>query len=248
MIYNFEQLSFQILTIDRFFHQKGFFNVKARPYAALSFRVNGTGNFKIKNKNFVVTPGDILFIPANTPYEVEYSISESIVANLNECNYSEAEIIRLKNPSEAELLFLQLLKEWNVRYSFNQAKSAIYDILEKINNDKRTSSVKTLFTTAVQYIETHYCETTLDIGTVCEECFISTSSLHRAFLHNLGISPKQYIIKLRMNKAVQLLSEKNYSVKEISYLCGFSDEKYFSRAFKNKYGYPPSQLRNFIVF
>jgi transcriptional regulator GlxA family with amidase domain len=50
-----------------------------------------------------------------------------------------------------------------------------------------------------------------------------------------------------MNKALQLLVENRLSVKEISFLCGFSDEKYFSRAFREKYGYPPSQLRDHIV-
>ena len=68
MIYNFEQLSFQILTIERFFHEEGFFDVKARPYAALSLRVNGSDAFKIGDKNFFVKPGDVLFIPVNIPY------------------------------------------------------------------------------------------------------------------------------------------------------------------------------------
>lgn len=41
MIYNFEGLSFQILTVDRFSHKDGCFKVKERPYAALSFRLSG---------------------------------------------------------------------------------------------------------------------------------------------------------------------------------------------------------------
>ena len=98
MIYNFDNLSFQILTVDRFVHQVGFFEVKARPYAALSFRVEGTGDFKVGQKSFRVIPGDVLFLPANMPYQVEYSISESIVANLSDCPYSEAEVFALKDP------------------------------------------------------------------------------------------------------------------------------------------------------
>jgi two-component system response regulator YesN len=46
-----------------------------------------------------------------------------------------------------------------------------------------------------------------------------------------------------MNKALGLLVEGRLSIKEISFICGFSDDKYFSRIFKNTYGYPPSQLR-----
>jgi hypothetical protein len=96
MIYNFDNLIFQILTVDRFYHNKGIFNVKARPYAALSLRVAGTGEFKIGGKSFVTAPGDILFIPADAPYEVEYSVSESIVANLECCNYTEPEVFSPK--------------------------------------------------------------------------------------------------------------------------------------------------------
>ena len=48
-------------------------------------------------------------------------------------------------------------------------------------------------------------------------------------------------------KPLRLLSDDRLSVKEISLLCGFSDEKYFSRAFKREYGYSPSQLRDNVA-
>ena len=112
---------------------------------------------------------------------------------------------------------------------------------------QKIAAEDTAFATCLQYIEEHFCEPSLDITAVCEKGFISPSSLQRAFLQRFGISPKQYIIKLRMNKALQLLIENRLCVKEISFACGFSDEKYFSRAFRERYGYPPSQLRNHIA-
>ena len=247
MLYNFDELSFQILTVDRFFHKKGFFEIKARPYAALSYRVSGGGDFRMGGKSFRIEPGDILFIPANMPYEVEYSVSESIVANLNDCNYSEPEAFRFKNPTEGGIVFLELLRDWKDRGSVNRAKSNIYAILEMLDSEQKMTGEKTAFAAALQYIEEHFCEETLGVGEVCEACFISPSGLQRAFLQHFGISPKQYIIKLRMNRALKLLTESSYSVREIAALCGFADEKYFSRAFKEKYGYPPSKLRNYIA-
>ena len=86
MIYNYDELYFQILTIDPFFHNPGFFDVPARPYAALSFRVSGTGDFEIDGKHLQTRPGDVLFLPANTPYKVNYSVSESIVVHFGYCN------------------------------------------------------------------------------------------------------------------------------------------------------------------
>ncbi len=247
MLYNFDELSFQILTIDRFLHKEGIFHVKERPYAALSFRVKGTGSFKIGGKSIFTRPGDVLFIPADVPYEVEYSVSESIVANLQLCNYAEPELFTFKDQSKGALLFLQLLSDWQAHRSANQAKSTIYEILEKISHDHKASDENTAFAICLQYVQEHFCDPSLDITRVCEKGFISPSGLQRAFLQRFGVTPKQYVIKLRMNKALQLLIENKLSVKEISFLCGFSDEKYFSRAFRKKYGYPPSQLRNHIV-
>jgi AraC-like DNA-binding protein len=247
MLYNFDDLSFQILTIDRFIHKEGYFHINARPYAALSFRTKGTGSFKMGGKTLFTRQGDVLFIPADMPYEVEYSASESIVANLQLCNYTEPELFRFRAPGECARLFLQLLTDWQAEHSANQAKAAIYGMLEKIDRELKTSARDSAFATCLRYIEEHFCDPALDIAAICEQGFLSPSGLQRAFLQRFGISPKQYIIKLRMNKALQLLIENKHSVKEISFLCGFSDEKYFSRAFREKYGYPPSQLRNHIV-
>ena len=247
MIYNFEDLSFQPLTIDRFIHKKGFYEVKERPYAALSFRVSGSGTFEVQNKKFVTKPGDVLFIPADTSYKVEYSVSESIVVHLRHCNYYEAENICFENRSVINVMFQSMMETWNKEHSVNQAKSDMYAILEKIAKDKKISIENSAFANCVRYIESNFCDPSLDIMKVCEIGFISSSSLQRFFLQYFGMSPKQYLIKLRMNKALTFLVENELSVKETAFSCGFSDEKYFSRAFKKHFGYSPSQLRNHIV-
>ena len=247
MIYNFDNLSFQLLTVDRFFHQEGFFDVKSRPYAALSFRVSGTGKFEVGAKHFITKPGDVLFIPANLPYKVEYSVSESIVVHFDQCNYSDAENICLGNSSKINICFEHLLEVWNKQRSINQTKSIIYDILDKMSNDQKMSISDTAVANCVRYIDAHFCDPKIDIETVCSVAFISISSLQRAFAKYFGIPPKQYLIQLRMNKALELLTENELSVKKISFVCGFTDEKYFSRAFKKKYGYPPSQFRKHII-
>ncbi|MBE6597372.1 MAG: helix-turn-helix domain-containing protein [Ruminococcaceae bacterium] len=244
MIYNFDSLSFQIVTIDRFKHREGFFSVNARPYSALSFRVSGTGDFKFGDKRLLVNPGDILFIPSDLPYEVEYSLSESIVIHMKDCNYYEPEAYSLENSAEVSLLFMQICQDWQRWRSVNGAKAAIYSIFEKIEKDKNLSISNTAFAGCLRYIETNFCEASLDIGAVCKEGFISVSSLQRMFLQYFGVSPMQYVIKLRMNKALGLLVANKHSVREISSMCGFSDEKYFSRAFKKKYGVPPSRFKN----
>ena len=243
MLYNFDDLLFQILTIDRFLHKEGHFNVQARPYAALSFRESGTGAFRIGGKNLLTKPGDVLFIPADMPYEVDYSTSESIVVNMSLCNYTEPEIYEISSNAGVSVLFSILLKEWKNNHSVNRAKASVYSILEKIGEYNTAGIESSVLVDCIQYMETHFCDPEFDVRRMCEACFISSSNLYRHFLKHFGIAPMQYVIKLRMNKAIGLLVESRRSVKEIAQICGFSDDKYFSRVFKSFYGYPPMQLR-----
>lgn len=243
MLYNFDDLMFQILTVDRFDHKDGLVSVKERPYAALSFRESGTGTFKIGNKILHTKPGDVLFLPADTPYEVEYSTSKSIVVNMSFCNYCEAEVFSLPSRSGISVLFSILLEEWQDQGSFNRTKATIYSILEKIGEYSNAKNENAAVSECIQYIELHFCDPELDIKHVCDAGFVSKSNLYRFFMSRFGISPMQYVIKLRLNKALKLLMEGELSIKDIALTCGFTDDKYFSRVFKSKYGYPPSQLR-----
>ncbi len=247
MLYNYDDLFFQVLTIAPFFHKQGFFDVQARPYAALSFRVSGTGDFEIGEKRLVTSPGDVLFLPANTPYKVNYSVSESIVIHFGYCNYFEAENVCLNQPSRTESRFRHLLDTWNDKHSVNCAKSIIYDIFEKMESDRKLSIDETAVANCVRYIDENFSDPKINIEAVCAASFISVSSLQRAFAKYFGMSPKQYLIQLRMNRALELLTESALSIKELSSACGFTDEKYFSRAFKKKYGYPPSQLEKYMI-
>lgn len=247
MIYYFEDLTFRPIMVDRFLHKTGQFDVKARRFAALSFRLGGTGSFELCGRQLLSAPGDVLFLPAGMPYRVEYSNnSEIVVVHLEQCNYFEAESIHLRNAAPTEARFLQLLDAWNDKRSVNQAKSILYDLLEKIAEDQKQSNDDASFFDCVSYMDTHFCDPSLSIERVCKQGFISASTLQRKFYAHFGMSPKQYLLKLRMNRALDLLLANESSVKDVAFACGFSDEKYFSRAFCKRYGYPPSQLQNQI--
>ena len=62
------------------------------------------------------------------------------------------------------------------------------------------------------------------------------------FKRTLGISPGQYIKSLKMNLARDYIYEKKYSVKEIAYMLGYTDQYTFSKAFKKQFNTPPSRF------
>ena len=243
MIYDFDGLTFQILTIDRFYYKEGFFDVKPRPYASISFRLKGKGVFDFGDKGLTIEQGDILFLPADTPYKVEYSVGECIVAHLRDCNYFEPEKLSFEGQTATELLFCELLEHWQANHSVNGAKSEIYNIFKTMEVAQGQLSGNAILRLCTDLMEEKYLDSQLTIDKICKTVSVSRSGLQRLFNEYFKLSPKQYLLNLRMNKAVGLLMENGLSVKEIAFACGFSDEKYFSRAFKKRYGYPPSQLQ-----
>ena len=247
MICNYDELEFNVISIDRFYHKTGAFDVKARPYAAFSFRLSGSGEFDICGKRISVKSGDLLFIPADTPYKVEYSFSESVVVHFSRCNYSEAESICINNSRSVEHLFQKLLDEWNRHHSVNKAKSVIYEIFDTVLEDKVRFGGDEAFCACVSFIEGNFCDYDLDMKTIAGRGYISVSSLQRRFREYLETSPMQYLIKLRMNKAMELLIAGELSVRDVALACGFVDEKYFSKAFKTRYGYSPSQIKKHVT-
>ncbi|MBO5416961.1 MAG: helix-turn-helix transcriptional regulator [Clostridia bacterium] len=248
MIHNYDNLSFQILSIGKFVHQDGVFYVKARPFAALAFRAHGSGTLKFVNKQSIITlPGDVFYLPANMPYKAEYSSSESIVVHLEQCNYFTPESIQLNNPAKIAAKFQLLLDSWEKNFSVNQAKSILYDILVDISEDKKKSVLNDTVKSCINTIELNFQDCNLNIEDLCQKNYISVSTLQRAFREYTGTSPKQYLITLRINQALSLLINTNLSIREISTTCGFADDKYFSRAFKKRYGYSPTQLRKSTI-
>lgn len=66
--------------------------------------------------------------------------------------------------------------------------------------------------------------------------------LRKLFKKEVGVTPLEYLIRVRMKKAETILSAMSgdYSVAEIARLCGYDDALYFSRVFKKSFGCSPT--------
>ena len=89
------------------------------------------------------------------------------------------------------------------------------------------------------YINTHLSEP-LHIENICAQFYISKSQLQRNFNSNLGITIGDYIMTKRLLRA-QSLIRKGYKPTELYLECGFQNYSGFFRAYKNFFGYSPSQ-------
>jgi AraC-like DNA-binding protein len=87
-------------------------------------------------------------------------------------------------------------------------------------------------------------DTTLSLKEISKGLEISPSYLSREFSKYFeDLSFGDYIRKQRIEKAIELMQNASYSLTEIAYLTGFSDQSHFTRIFKKNTGQNPSQYR-----
>ncbi len=77
---------------------------------------------------------------------------------------------------------------------------------------------------------------------LCSQLALSSSKLYRKITELTDMSPNEFIRTIRLKKSATLLKSRNYNVSEVANAVGFNDPLYFSRRFKEQFGYAPSQL------
>ncbi len=70
--------------------------------------------------------------------------------------------------------------------------------------------------------------------------FYSKTTIMNTFKSTYGLSINQYLQDTRLAHALEMLQQANYSIRDISERCGFSDQNYFTKVFSKKYGTTPS--------
>lgn len=82
----------------------------------------------------------------------------------------------------------------------------------------------------------------LTLKSIAESVNMSESSFRHRFLAVTGMSPIRYLIRLRLKKALLLLTSPT-SISSIALLSGFADQNYFSRQFKKQFGITPHEFQ-----
>jgi AraC family transcriptional regulator len=84
----------------------------------------------------------------------------------------------------------------------------------------------------------------LTLTHLADAACVTPEHLCRLFRVSVGHSPLETVRLTRLEYAAGLLTRSNYTVSEISALCGFANPFHFSRAFKRVYGLAPTQARH----
>lgn len=98
----------------------------------------------------------------------------------------------------------------------------------------RSPKVKELIHVAVNYIKNNY-ERDIALADIAKFVFLSPSYFTRAFKEEMGISPINYLLQVRVERAKELLVETQMKISDIAMSVGFANQQRFNEIFK-KYG------------
>lgn len=93
-----------------------------------------------------------------------------------------------------------------------------------------------------EYIDNNFCQN-IRITMFSEKYFFSTEYLTKLFRNRYGYTIYEYVLKLRMERAKELLEDENNKIIDIAERLGYADNHYFSKAFRTYYQISPSQYR-----
>lgn len=180
-----------------------------------------------------------------------YSIYGSKLKDL--CRFDRFPIIismNNKDYTKANILLGLLEEEYNAVglpgndiFSINLVEQLFVLIVRNLDTktDVKSSGTNHI-SNILMYIQNHFTEN-ITIEDVASLCNYSPKYFGRLFLKQIGMSFQDYLTSLRLNYAYHLIAHSERSILDICYEAGFTSPTYFSKSFKRRYGFPPSQLR-----
>ncbi|GAA3403506.1 response regulator [Paenibacillus hodogayensis] len=124
------------------------------------------------------------------------------------------------------------LREWMIRF-FERAVS----LMDQIS----TKSKKAEIIDAQKYVLLHL-DQKITLVEVAERLFLNASYFSRLFKKETGENFIEYVNRMKMERAKELLQESNRTIEDIALALGYDNKGYFVKLFKNHYGVPPSRV------
>ena len=235
--------------------------------------LRGTGQVSNERRDFAVKQGDVLLFESGQIHELDggdegllllaVQISRNFCRRycpqlrntrflenlLNPC-FPEGELEELRRAMVAAFsAYLQksmssafgCMAQLNVVFEklLGYVPYRILDQTQQVNRMKTQERLRRL----LLYIQEHYREP-VRLADLAKLEDLSESHVSRFFREHLNITLQDYLTRLRVEAAMQMLKNTDLSPTSIAYECGFSDPKYMNQGFQKLLGVHPSQWRS----
>lgn len=235
-----------------YLHYKEILRETGLPFFQILQCSKGNGVLELNNNSYSIEPGDVFIIPKDLQHRyypvtsdwlldwITFSGSaiDSIVSGLNinkfgiyKNKYSIniktqiKEIINIYHAKKINRVIVSSPISYNILtelVSMNKPFGRLYPIIKYIEENYNKNITLEMMSNIINVTEYHVC---------------------RLFKNELSMRPFEYINKVRIQKAKELLSDLNLKISEISKIAGFENENYFRYIFKQITGTSPSMYR-----
>lgn len=232
----------------------------------IHYIIDGEGSYTVnnktyklrKNQGFLICPDAITYYEAdkNNPWSYMWIGFNGVKAEtyLNYANLNEENLMfeYSKDDSLKEYIS-EMLKLKEMDYS-NKLKleGLLYFFMSKLVESRKDVSNKTSYKSAelyleksIEFIENNY-PNNIKINDIANYIGINRSYLTHIFKKNINVSPQEFLVNYKIDKACELLNNPDLSIKVIAASVGYTDPLTFSKIFKKVTGINPKSYREKI--
>lgn len=218
------------------------FDIQTKDSAVIICVLNGEGYFE----NEIINRGTCIVVPRDCSVEIDTSNAVEI-ARFEIENFDKAMplVVYTENCDSVELLAKLIEKSPKKDGGFFEGVSVIFNSLVDVKSDEASVGNKYV-DMAKRYIDANYGKQ-IKIEDIAAHVGTDRKYLRNLFFKYLGVSTKDYLTNLRIEKAKELLCGNTMAVNEISASVGYPDALAFSKIFKKQTGLSPSEYRGGTV-
>ena len=219
----------------------------------------GELNITINNTIYHINDGTLLIIPPHCPYSYQHIETKELVYYwihftggtvkeiLNALTLNQLPLV-LSKPEISSSIDYQMTKMFDIYtkkgkyrdYELSHCLDAIF--IETAKRSIESSSPQAKLSKSIKYITNNY-TTDISVPDLAEMESLSVSRYMTLFKESMHTSPYQYIIKLRLTAACEMLSNSDLSITGISEILGFQSIYFFSKLFKKHIGMSPAEYK-----
>ena len=261
-----KNLSFQLESITKSKYDSDWHStLHTHPFTELFYVVDGKGEFNIQGQRFPVKANDFVIINPQVEHTELSSPDEPleyIVLGIRGLSFSnltpvsegghpfsfftlrdeQKDILRYLNAMVQEATSQQMSYEL---VCHNLLEILLIKILRHQHFDlevgKQSKATKDI-SFIKHYLETYYHES-IQLEDLASMTHLSRFYISHSFKKEIGMSPMEYLIDIRIKESKILLRTTNYSISQVADIVGFTTPTYFSKQFRKSTGISPTDYR-----
>ena len=223
-------------------------SVTSPAYSRLYFITSGSASIQNGETKLTLTPGRWYFLPAGFSFNFKFPKNmEHIYFHFKLCDIDEIDLLRfakepsvIENPCEISQILSRITASSVADAIF--IKQFIYGLIAPVTSNISGKDYSPCVLKALQYIKSNL-SVSITTENIAAAAYTSKSTLTKKFRKELNMSVNEYVSDAILSDAARRLVSKNESILSISERYGFSDQFYFSRKFRQKYGTSPREYR-----